>query len=324
MSCRIHVAVAVVFNSKGQVLWAQRPQGKPYANYWEFPGGKVEANESIWQALVRELKEELDLDILEGGPWFVIDHDYEHAKVRLHLYRVWKFSGNPRALEQQRFTWSSLSDSILTPILPATLPILPLFNQPQLMRITHFEAMSITHALNLFETDKEKAQWRGLRIYFREKNLSAQQLVATYQATWNWCTNHDVPLVVNSVTALLLLQAGFPLQVNTTLHLTQDHLMNTPSQLSRFKVIGASVHRPEHLAVAHAKQLTYALLGAVKATPSHPDQEGLGWTGFYEMLHGKTQLPVFAVGGLSFDDLVHAQGYGAHGIAMMRGHSSIV
>ena len=117
---RIDVAVAVVFNAAGQVLWGCRPEGKPYAGYWEFPGGKVEPDETVWQALVRELKEELDITALEGGPWFRIEHDYEHANVRLHLYRVWHFEGTPKSLEQQPFTWASLDSSDLSPILPAT------------------------------------------------------------------------------------------------------------------------------------------------------------------------------------------------------------
>ncbi|MFP5482296.1 MAG: NUDIX domain-containing protein, partial [Gammaproteobacteria bacterium] len=136
---RIDVAVAVVFNTHGQVLWGCRPEGKPYAGYWEFPGGKVEPDETVWQALVRELKEELDITALEGGPWFRIEHDYEHANVRLHLYRVWRFDGSPKSLENQRFTWASLDSSDLAPILPATEPLLPKLAQPTVMALSNYE-----------------------------------------------------------------------------------------------------------------------------------------------------------------------------------------
>ena len=137
---RIDVAVAVVFNTHGQVLWACRPEGKPYAGYWEFPGGKVEAAEGVWRALVRELKEELDITATQGGPWFLIEHDYEHANVRLHLYRVWAFEGDPRPLEKQAFTWASLDSSDLSPILPATEPLLPKLAQPTLMALSGGDA----------------------------------------------------------------------------------------------------------------------------------------------------------------------------------------
>ena len=84
------VAVAVVIDPQsGKFLLGSRPEGKPYAGYWEFPGGKLEKGESVHEALVRELREELDLTITDSVPWFVMEHDYPHAYVRLHFRRSW-------------------------------------------------------------------------------------------------------------------------------------------------------------------------------------------------------------------------------------------
>lgn len=100
------VAVGVLFDQQtGQYLLGSRPQGKPYAGYWEFPGGKLEAGETVHEALRRELKEELGLEIDSSTPWFVMEHDYPHAYVRLHFRRVHQWRGTPKGLEHQMFSW---------------------------------------------------------------------------------------------------------------------------------------------------------------------------------------------------------------------------
>lgn len=101
----VDVACAVIIREDGAVLLGSRPEGKPYAGYWEFPGGKLEAGETVYEALVREIAEELGMTVKSGSPWFVTEHVYEHAHVRLHFWRVFDFEGEPRALEGQRFAW---------------------------------------------------------------------------------------------------------------------------------------------------------------------------------------------------------------------------
>ena len=83
----VDVAVGVLIREDGRVLLASRPAGKPYAGYWEFPGGKLEEGETVHAALVRELKEELDIALADSFPWFVKEYRYEHAHVRLHFRR---------------------------------------------------------------------------------------------------------------------------------------------------------------------------------------------------------------------------------------------
>jgi len=101
-------------------LLGSRPEGKPYAGYWEFPGGKLEAGETVHEALKRELREELGLAIGPSYPWFVIEHDYPHAYVRLHFRRCFCWEGAPRCLEQQEFVWMREGESL------ASLKLLPM------------------------------------------------------------------------------------------------------------------------------------------------------------------------------------------------------
>ena len=96
---RLQVAVGIVFRDDGTVLLGQRLVGKPYAGWWEFPGGKIEAGESVEQALARELNEELGLVVHRSTPWVVRDHVYPHASVRLHFCRVTEWSGTPESRE---------------------------------------------------------------------------------------------------------------------------------------------------------------------------------------------------------------------------------
>ena len=82
----IHVAAGVILNSEGQILLALRPKDKHKGGLWEFPGGKVEAGESVQQALARELLEEVSLTVVEAAPFLIIDHDYGDKQVTLDVW----------------------------------------------------------------------------------------------------------------------------------------------------------------------------------------------------------------------------------------------
>lgn len=126
----VEVAVGVLLDGAGAVLLGQRPLGKPYAGSWEFPGGKVESGETLFAALFRELQEEIDVRIDDAEEFMVLEHDYPHAYVRLHICLVKSWQGLPRGLENQALGWLNIKDidrlSIagFDPVLPATLPIL--------------------------------------------------------------------------------------------------------------------------------------------------------------------------------------------------------
>ncbi len=118
----IDVAVGILLKSNGDVLLACRPEGKPFAGYWEFPGGKVEQGESVLDALKREFEEEVGVQILSADAWCGVEHVYPHAHVRLHFFisRAWK--GEPEAREGQQLAWQG--SVAVEPVLPATVPLL--------------------------------------------------------------------------------------------------------------------------------------------------------------------------------------------------------
>lgn len=132
MQAELDVAVGILFDARGRVLLAQRPAGKAYAGWWEFPGGKVEAGESIGEALARELHEELGITVTQSSPWLIRRHVYPHARVRLWFRRVdarlGQWSGQPFGREGQELVWwdrdNAAENALPTPLLPATEPLM--------------------------------------------------------------------------------------------------------------------------------------------------------------------------------------------------------
>jgi 8-oxo-dGTP diphosphatase len=122
----VDVAVGVLIDPAGRFLLTSRPEGKVYAGYWEFPGGKLEAGETVEQALRRELHEELGITIGPALPWKVELMDYPHARVRLHFCKVFAWSGEFQMREQQAMAWQTLPVQV-TPVLPGTVPVLGWF-----------------------------------------------------------------------------------------------------------------------------------------------------------------------------------------------------
>ena len=133
----VDVAVGVLLQADGHFLLTSRPEGKVYAGYWEFPGGKLEAGESVEQALRLELQEELGITIGATQIWKTQMVDYPHALVRLHFCKVWDWQGDLQMREAQSHAWQLLP-VVVTPVLPGTIPVLSwLAQERQFTDATH-------------------------------------------------------------------------------------------------------------------------------------------------------------------------------------------
>jgi len=119
----VDVAVGVLIRPQGDFLLTSRPVGKVYAGYWEFPGGKLEAGETVEQALARELQEEIGITVHDLERWKVEMVDYPHALVRLNFCKVLRWTGELQMREAQSFAWQTLPVQV-TPVLPGTVPVL--------------------------------------------------------------------------------------------------------------------------------------------------------------------------------------------------------
>ena len=101
----VDVSIGILQREDGHVLMAKRPEGKPSAGRWEFPGGKIEATETPHDALVRELQEELGIDTIAADAWMIKQYPYSTLIARLHIFRVTDWHGEPHGREGQHLSW---------------------------------------------------------------------------------------------------------------------------------------------------------------------------------------------------------------------------
>jgi 8-oxo-dGTP diphosphatase len=307
-SGRVEVVAAVLMRDDGRFLLGQRPAGKVYSGYWEFPGGKIERGETPAAALQRELGEELGIEVEHAWPWLTRDYDYAHAAVRLRFFRVVEWSGELHGRENQRFAWQFPGAISVDPLLPANAPILRALRLPPVYGITHAGELGERE----FLARLERALEAGLKlVQVREKGMAPEAL-ARFAA--------KVVKLAHAAGARVLVNADAKLAARAG----ADGVHLTSTQLARFDrrlagdLVGASCHDAGELARAHALGADFAVLGPVRPTPSHPGAAGIGWDALGKLLED-CPLPVYALGGLAAADLHEAYRCGAHGISMMRG-----
>jgi 8-oxo-dGTP diphosphatase len=300
----VQVAAAVIERPDGSFLLAQRPAGKVYAGWWEFPGGKVEPGEPAERALARELHEELGIDVQHAYPWITRVHIYEHATVMLHFFRVVAWSGEPKSREGQALLWQRLDAPIAEPMLPANAPVLASLALPLEYAITDAQTLGTAEQLARVEARMKD----GLRlIQVRDKdNWERARLI--YVVT-RMARQYGAKVLVNGGPAV------------DGIHFSAEQLMTLrvrPKGGPNCALMAASCHTGQELGHAMAIGLDFVVLGPVKATPSHPEAALLGWDGFKRIAEGAS-IPVYAIGGLRPADLDDARRAGAHGLAMISG-----
>jgi 8-oxo-dGTP diphosphatase len=313
MSPVIDVAAAVLLRDGDdgtEFLLAQRPVGKVYAGYWEFPGGKVEAGESLHQALVRELQEELGITVDRAWPWLSRQFTYPHATVRLKFFRIPTWHGTIAPIEHSGFSWTRIGAAAdVAPILPANGPILQALELPPVYALSNAAENGIDAELARLEAALDN----GLRlIQLRDKTLAPDQRKRFAHAVMQRARRHADACVLINDDEQLVMEVGAQ-----GLHLSSPQLMQL-TQRPPFAKVAASCHTAEQLAHAAALGLDFAVLSPVLPTPSHPDAEGIGWNRFAQLIE-HAPLPVFALGGMQPEMLETARTHGAHGMAMLRG-----
>ena len=306
------VVAAVLLKPNGDYLLAQRPAGKVYAGYWEFPGGKVEPGETRLAAIKREIAEELGVQIVIAHPWLTRFHVYAHASVRLNFFRVTDWRGTLRGLEGQQFAFQTPGRETVEPMLPANGPLIKAMALPTVYAISNGAELGLEGAFNAFEA-RLKA---GVRLVQIREKTSPVSVLRPFAAR--------VVALARAVGARVLLNAGdiaaFDLARETGcdgVHLTSD-LLSRIDVRPDFALVAASCHTAQEIARVGELGLDFAVLGPVQATRSHLGATPLGWATFSQRKADAT-VPVFALGGLRIEDTQAAQQAGAHGVALMRG-----
>ena len=306
----VEVVAAVILCPDGRFLLTQRPDGKVYSGYWEFPGGKVEPNESLLHALERELWEELGIHVRQAHPWITRVFIYSHATVRLHFFRVVEWEGDLVPREQQGVSWQWPHRVDVSPVLPANGPILQSLLLPPVYAITRTSEIGIEAALMQID----QALQSGVRLLqIREKQMDGEMLRLFAENVVALARNYQAKVLINGDVELAR-EVGAD-----GVHFTSAQLLAFSSlPEAGFSLYGASCHNAEELYAAEQLGVGFVVLGPVQSTLTHPGIAPLGWRRFAALIRDYP-LPVYALGGLNAYDLPVAQEMGAQGIAMMRG-----
>ena len=300
----VEAAAAVILQPDGRFLLGRRPEGKPYAGYWEFPGGKIEPGETAAQALVRELHEELGIEADRYTPWITREFVYPHAHVRLHFFRVAGWHGEIRDIHHAALAWRRADNVDVAPLLPANLAVLRGLTLPDFYAITHAGEIGVEAQMKTLE----RALSGGLRLLqIREPQLSVERREAFAREATRLAHAHGARVLVNSDIALARHVGA------DGVHLPSAQLMQLEARPD-LPLVAASCHNAPELARAAALELDFAVLGPLRETLSHPGANCLGWERFAQLLENLS-LPVYALGGMRREDMAEAQQAGAHGIA---------
>jgi 8-oxo-dGTP diphosphatase len=288
----IEVAAAVIERPDGAFLLAQRPAGKVYAGYWEFPGGKIEPGEPAARALARELHEELGLDIGEAFPWITRVYTYPHGTVRLQFFRVFEWRGEPHPKEDQAIAWQASGAPRVAPMLPANAPVLAALALPAEYAVTDARRFGLAHI--------EKRLRAGLKLLqVREPELEDRE--AFTRQVIELAHRHGCKVMVKE-----------PFPGADGVHFTASQLLQLKEKPGE-GMVAASCHTRAELERAMRLELDFAVLGPVRDKPP-----ALGWERFGEIARFSS-IPVYAIGGMARADLSDARRAGAHGVAMIRG-----
>jgi len=303
----VDVAVGVLRAPDGRVLLAQRKAGKDAAGFWELPGGQVESGETPVQAAARELLEEVGVHALDLAPWRVYEHDFPSKRVRLHWFKVRRWSGEPKGREGQLVAWVDPADPTVGPLLPSNELAFATLALPDLVGVAR-----VNHAPGAPEELLARIPSLaagGLRLLIvRALELAPGQRVQLTRRLRQLRSGTGLRLLLSG-TALEARQAG-ACGLHSSAAALAGLIERPPTRLW-----AVSAHNARDLERASALGADFALVSPVLPTASHPGDQAWGWDGLQALI-AASPLPVYAQGGLGPGDIGAARAAGALGVAV--------
>jgi len=306
----VHVVAAVISNANGDVLIAKRPDDKHQGGLWEFPGGKLEPNETREQALSRELKEELGITVESCTPLIKIRHDYSDKSVLLDVWSVDAFSGEAHGKEGQVVAWVPLVELGHYEFPAANKPIIAAARLPTCYMVT---PEPNPEGLPEYLLSLEKALQTGIRlVQYRAKKLPLEKWRSHAKAVIQLCNKYHAKCIANiGIDEALAISAH-------GVHLNSQRLFDFQQRpVSKDILLVVSCHSERDLQQAQTIEADFVVLSPVKATASHPEATPLGWQKFSDMV-SDVIIPVYGLGGMHVDDIDDARQAGGQGIAAIR------
>lgn len=310
MSDIVHVAVAVIVNDDGDACISLRHEQSHQGGLWEFPGGKIEDDETVEQALLREIKEELNLDIDGSRPLITIPHDYMDKKVCLHVNKVLSYQGQASGLEGQEVRWVPVNELSSYKFPAANQAIIKAVQLPDRYLVTGKFVDEDDFLMKLDNALNDDIKLVQLRL--KDDDLNKDSVQSLIQKTSERCLRAEAKLLfnipldyLNTVDMSVIRFDGFHADSKT---------LKAISQRPDAGLFSASCHNLEELDKAIKLEADFVVLSPVQKTASHPEMQAMGWQQFSHMLE-KCTMPVYALGGVSQDDMENAWLHGAQGIA---------
>ncbi len=304
----LHVAAGVIEDQAGRILLARRPTHLHQGGLWEFPGGKVEPEEDARTALIRELGEELGINVTHATPLIRVPYFYPDRRVLLDVWRVEGFDNVAHGAEGQEICWVETAQLREYDFPAANGPIVTAAMLPSRYLITPEPGDSLNWPSFLARLDTLIRRGISL-IQFRAKSLSDENYRALAREVINMGRDRGATIMLNTSPELAQeLEAD-------GLHLNSNRLRQLKERpVAKDKWVSASCHNLAELRQAMAINVDFAVLSPVMQTSSHPEQEGIGWDAFYR-LSEQSSIPVYALGGMTEHDIKRAQVHGGQGIA---------
>ena len=305
------IAVGVILNNgRDKVLVSKRLLTSHQGGLWEFPGGKINHGESVFSALKRELREELDILVEKAHPLICIDYDYPDIKVRLNVWIIDNWEGTPFAKESQLLEWTPLPELKQKTFLPANYPILKAVQLPSLYLITpdygNYDNVFLDRTMELLKC--------GVKILqFRSKKAEKTNAEKTALALVDICNKFDCKLILNGRPEQAIKVGAHGIHMNS-----KNLLACNERPLPADQWLGASCHNEFEINQAIRIGADFCVLSPVQKSFTYKNTNVLGWHGF-KLLAQKSNIPVFALGGIQPRDMTVAKENSAHGIAMISG-----
>jgi 8-oxo-dGTP diphosphatase len=303
------VAAGVLGNADGKILVARRFDDAHQGGLWEFPGGKLEFGEDARAGLVRELAEELGIEVQSARPLIRVRHDYADRNILLDVWRVSAWHGQVRGREGQELRWLARASLADLPMPAADRPVVAAVRLPHSYLVTP----EPEHDVEAFLAGLGASIDAGVElVVLRAKTLPATELLALSRRAVEICHARGVRMLINADPDLLGASGA------DGVHLDSARLMRaTARPIAARAWLAASCHDARELVQAARVGVDFAVLSPVAATASHPRAQPLGWERFQQLVES-TNVPVFALGGMDTDALEVAWAHGAQGIAAVR------
>ncbi len=306
----LHIVIGIIQNNKQEVLVSRRKPGTHLGGFLEFPGGKVEKNETAIKALIRELAEELNIDVSKFVRLIQIPYSYSDRKVLLDVYVVNEYSGKVVAHEGQEVFWKPIASLDSEKFPAANYGIIRALQLPKVFPVTPNYTQDSSNFLKKFEVVVSRPSTRIIQLRSHELELPEYSQLA--KRCNELCKKHGVDLILNTNLEY------FTELPATGLHLTSDKLLDAKKRpLSTDYLVGASCHNAHEIEHANSLGLDYINLGPVIEKHTCENSKALGWK-MFSILAKKSLIPVYAIGGLGVDDVEASVLSGGQGVAAIR------